>query len=165
MKERTEGPRPHARQAGLVIREVTDEVLVYDLERDKAHCLNRAAALVWKHCDGRTAVPQIAERLRGELQAPVDEQVVWLALDQLGRKHLLQERPARPGTTARLSRREVVRTLGLAAAIALPLVTSIIAPTAAQASTCKAPPASCSSNVECCGPPVGVGVCSGGMCT
>ena len=61
MKERLHLPR--ARTDGLVINELTDEVLVYDLKRDKAHCLNAAAASVWKQCDGRTTVAEIARRL------------------------------------------------------------------------------------------------------
>ncbi|MBV9278705.1 MAG: hypothetical protein JOZ41_01360, partial [Chloroflexi bacterium] len=43
---------PRARKNGLIVRELEDEVLVYDLERHRAHCLNRAAGLVWKHADG-----------------------------------------------------------------------------------------------------------------
>ena len=44
---------PHARTDNLVIRELDDETLVYDMERDEAHCLNQTAALVWKQCDGK----------------------------------------------------------------------------------------------------------------
>jgi len=39
---------PRARKDGLVIKELVNETLVYDLERDEAHCLNQTAALVWK---------------------------------------------------------------------------------------------------------------------
>jgi hypothetical protein len=58
---------PKARRNKLVIQELPDEVLVYDQERDKAHCLNQTAALVWKQCDGRTDVPTIAKRLQDEM--------------------------------------------------------------------------------------------------
>jgi hypothetical protein len=50
---------PCARTEGLVVQTLADEVLVYDLERHKAHCLNHAAALIWKHCDGRTSVAEM----------------------------------------------------------------------------------------------------------
>jgi hypothetical protein len=43
---------PQARTEGLTVRELAEETLVYDKERHKAHCLNRTAACVWKHCDG-----------------------------------------------------------------------------------------------------------------
>ena len=44
------------REDGLIVREVDGETLVYDRRRHKAHCLNRAAALVWRQCDGTTSV-------------------------------------------------------------------------------------------------------------
>jgi hypothetical protein len=40
---------PRVRKKNLIIDELADEVLVYDLDRHKAHCLNRTAALVWKN--------------------------------------------------------------------------------------------------------------------
>ena len=120
----------------MVSHETSDELLVYDLKRHKAHCLNRSAALVWKYCDGQTSVKELTRRLEKEMDAPVDEEVVWLALERLGKAHLLRERAARANGPSGLSRREVVRKLSMAAAIALPAVTSIIAPTAVQAATC-----------------------------
>src|SRR5215208_278306 len=74
---------PVARKTRLVVRELAEEVLVYDEEGHRAHCLNRTAALVWKSCDGKTPVSGIAERVSGQLSAPVSDEVVWLALDQL----------------------------------------------------------------------------------
>ena len=38
---------PIARHAGLVIQEMPDEVLVYDMDSNKAHCLNETGSL-WK---------------------------------------------------------------------------------------------------------------------
>ncbi|HYP27196.1 MAG TPA: PqqD family protein [Blastocatellia bacterium] len=136
MQEKTRQQAPHARAEGLVSHETSDELLVYDLKRHKAHCLNRSAALVWKYCDGQTSVKELARRLGKEMDAPADEEVVWLALERLGKAHLLRERAVRLDGPAGLSRREVIRKLSMAAAIALPAVTSIIAPTAVQAATC-----------------------------
>ena len=53
---------PHARSEGLVITDLDDEILIYDKERDKAHCLNQTAALVWKYSDGKRSVAEIAQR-------------------------------------------------------------------------------------------------------
>ena len=149
--------QPRARTEGLVINDLTDEVLVYDLKRDKAHCLNQTAAAVWKLCDGQRTAAQIAslisrqESERGsEVSAHVmTEQMVWLALEQLGRDHLLEERMTWPAAIPHLSRREVMR-LGLGAAIAVPIIVSISAPPPAQAGTCKSKNASCSTGAECC---------------
>jgi len=129
---------PKARRNKLVIQELPDEVLVYDQERDKAHCLNQTAALVWKKCDGQTDVPAIASRLTSELQAPVDERMVWFALDQLGRDSLLETPVMAPAFMSGMTRRQMVRTMGLAAAIAVPVITSILVPTKAHAVSCVA---------------------------
>jgi len=112
MDERSRTPRPKARAANLVVRELPEEVLVYDLERHRAVCLNRTAAFVWKRCDGRMSVGALSRMLAGELRVPVREELVWLALEQLGRDRLLEERIARPAALPRMSRRELMRGLG-----------------------------------------------------
>ena len=123
------------------MRPLSDETLVYDLKRDKAHCLNPTAAAVWQHCDGRTSVPELAAMLRRECDIAADDDVVWLALRQLQKARLLQERLQPPPELQRPSRRELIRRLGVAAAV--PIVMTILAPTArAQASdTCTGQPA------------------------
>jgi len=139
---------PRAREESLIVKTLSDEVLVYDLNADKAHCLNRTAAFVWNNCDGRKSVSEITRLLREELQAPVDENVVWLALDQLEKFQLLQERAAKPANVNGMSRRQLVRSLGLVA-ISLPLITSIVAPTPAQAATLLPPGSCCNSPNDC----------------
>ena len=151
---------PRARTDGLVVKELADEVLVYDLKRDKAHCLNLAAAAVWKQCDGHSTAAQIARRVAQVANLRhLDEQVVWLALEQLSRDHLLTERVSWPAARPHMSRREVLRRVGLGAAIALPIVVSITAPTPAQAGTCKASGVPCSTGSQCCSK-----ACVGGKC-
>lgn len=139
---------PRARTEGLLIREVGGEVLIYDPERHRATCLNSAAALVWRRCDGRTTVAGLARLLPGELDAPLAEAAVWHTLERLGRENLLRERVSGPPGRAALSRRDLVRRLGVAAA--LPLITSILAPTAKAAASCLPSGAACTSPVECC---------------
>ena len=56
---------PKARSEGIITRELDGELLVYDRTRDRAHCLNKTAAAIWKLCDGATNAPEIAERLSG----------------------------------------------------------------------------------------------------
>jgi len=157
---------PTSRREGLVSKHVEGELLIYDRTRDQAHCLNESAAAIWRLCDGRTSVPEIAQRLgvahsSGQTQVSgIDEQVVWLGLEDLRRKHLLDEpagSPQVPIGIGSMSRREAVRRIGLGASIALPLVATIISPTPAQAATCRHNNASCSTGSECCS-----GVCQGG---
>jgi len=153
--------KPQARHDGLIVRELDDEVLIYDTKSNKAHCLNDTAALVWKQCDGQSTAAEISRRLSLELNTNVDERVVWFALKQFDRDHLLEEKVTVPAAfiAAGLNRREIVRVLGLAAVVAVPLVTSIVAPTAIQAATCLASGQPCSTSAQCCS-----GLCSGGTC-
>lgn len=150
MNEKAQIANPIARKQGLVIQELPDEVLVYDRDRDRAHCLNQTAAFVWQRCNGRNTAAQIARTLGQKFDCTVDEKVVWLALDQLGRNHLLTNQPAPPPALMGMNRRAMVRALGLAAVVAVPLVTSIVAPTPAQAATCGATGTPCSTGPQCC---------------
>jgi hypothetical protein len=125
---------PRARKDGLVVRELSGELLVYDRDRNKAHCLNETAALIWKQCDGQTTVPGMRDLLQDHSAAPVDEQVIWYALDQFAKDHLLEERVKRPADIGRCSRRELIQRIGLAASI--PLVVSVLAPTVFAAASC-----------------------------
>ena len=157
MKQARNQTKPLARKEGLVIQELPDEVLVYDLNSDRAHCLNQTAAFVWQHCDGRTTTGEIARSLGKKVNASVDEKVVLFALDQLGRNHLMATPPVPPQLLAGLNRREMVRALGIAAAVAVPVVASIVAPTPAQATTCVATGGACTTGAQCCS-----GTCTGG---
>jgi hypothetical protein len=150
MNQKARNAKPIARKQGLVIQELPDEVLVYDLDRDRAHCLNTTAAFVWQRCDGKNTTTQIARTLGQQFDCSVDEKLVWLALDQLGRNHLLDRQPAPPPALMGMNRRAMVRALGLAAIIAVPVVTSIVAPTPAQAGTCTPQNGTCADSTECC---------------
>jgi hypothetical protein len=152
--------RPIARTGGLATNAAGDEVLVYDLERHRAHRLNAVAATVWRHCDGSRDVAAIAAVLRGSGGPSMTVEVVRYALAELGRARLLRA----PVAGTALTRRELVQRVGRAAAVALPLVASITVPTAAQAQSVLCLPPSdtglgvdCTSDEDCCGP----GVCLG----
>ena len=118
-----------ARNEELVVQELPGEVLVYDLRRHKAHCLNKTSAFVWNHCDGQTTADEIARLMEKEWQTPVTEGVVWFALDKLGKADLLQERIILPQARAGMSRRSAVRRLAFGALL-VPAVMTIVAPTA-----------------------------------
>ena len=142
---------PLAIRDALIVKEVADETLVYDLKRHKAHCLNQTAAVVWSYCDGRTPAAEMASRLSAELAAPVDEAIIWLALERLRKAHLLEEGDRSPAVGGRPPRRELLRRLGAAGlAIGLPTVISIVAPPAAEAATAISD-AACASRRPPCG--------------
>jgi hypothetical protein len=153
---------PVARKEGLVIQETAEEVLVYDLNSNKAHCLNRTAAFVWKSCNGNNSISEISRLFEKEVGSNVHEDLIWLAIDQLNEKQLLDAELV--SSFAGRSRREVIKKIGLATVVALPLVASLTAPTSALASTscaCVNPGAcltqtACPSTVNC----NGSGVCA-----
>ena len=140
---------PLARTDDLIIKEVDDEVLVYDLRTDQAHCLNKTAALVWRNCDGQKSVDEIQDSLVGDARVRVDPSIVWLAIDQLQKFNLLERAPTRPQAFANLGRRQIMQALSVAA-VALPVVFSIVAPTAALAGSF--PPGTCCTNTSQCQP-------------
>jgi len=71
---------PQARRSGLIIQEVDSEILIYDQDTNKAHCLNQTAAKIWKYCDGETTLADACGALSRELEAPVDEKLVGMQL-------------------------------------------------------------------------------------
>jgi len=99
---------PRARTAGLIINELDDETLIYDLERHEAHCLNQTAALVWRRCDGRTTVEKMTDVIQKQLDTSVDVDIVWLAIKQLQRFHLIENGEGRVVVTPSVSRRELL---------------------------------------------------------
>jgi hypothetical protein len=135
--------RPIARKSGLVVQEVPDEVLVYDLESNKAHCLNQSAAIVWKSCDGNNSVSEIAKLVESQAGGKVTEDFVWLAIDQLSENNLLEKQI--PSSFEGTSRREVIKKIGLASMVAIPVIASLVAPQSALAAASCAcnTPASC----------------------
>jgi len=136
-----------ARQKDLVIQEMPDEVLVYDINTNKAHCLNPSAALVWKSCDGVNNVADIVRQFEITGRGKVTEDFVWLAIDQL-RENALLEGDIAPRFAGQ-SRRQVIKTIGLASMVAVPVIASLVAPPNALASgSC-----SCVNPAGCAGRP------------
>jgi len=134
---------PMARQNGLVVQEMPDEVLVYDLDTNKAHCLNQSAAFVWKSCDGNNSVADIVRQFESTGAGKVTEDFVWLAIDQLSENGLLANE-----VTSKFqgqSRRQVLKTIGLASIVAVPVIASLVAPQSALGSVSCV----CTSNAVC----------------
>jgi hypothetical protein len=130
--------KPRAKREGFLSEQLEDELIVYDQGRDRGHCLNRTAALVWRHADGQRTVADLATILRAELDPVADENLVWHALDRLNAAQLLEEPPPRSTDEMRASRRQFISKVGLigVASLLLPVVTSVAAPTPAQAQSC-----------------------------
>src|SRR5690349_9223608 len=83
--------RPKRRQDGLMSRKLDDDVLIYDLERHRAHCLNATAALVFDLCDGARTVDDLGRAVGETLGVNGADALVELALDRLAKAHLLEK--------------------------------------------------------------------------
>ena len=127
--------KPRAKRSGMLSEPLEDELIVYDQDRDRAHCLNRTAALVWGHADGEHTIAELATILRTELDGIADEDLVWHAIDCLKMADLLEEPPPRSRDAMRTSRRQFISKVGVigVASLLLPVITSVAAPPAAQA--------------------------------
>ena len=132
-----------ARKNGLVVQEMPDEVLIYDLNSNKAHCLNNSAALVWRSCNGTNSITDIVREFENSGSGTVTEDFVWLAIDQLNEKNLLEGNP--PVKFEGHSRRQAIKAIGLGVVATLPVVASLVAPTTALGSVSCA----CTSSAQC----------------
>src|SRR5690242_20230161 len=112
-----------ARSEELVVEELDDGLLVYDLRTDRAHSLSAPAACVWRHCDGRTRLDGLAAA------TGLDPDVVARALDELHACDLL----AAGGTTRREATIKVAKIGG--AAVTAPLIASLTVPATVAAAT------------------------------
>ncbi len=130
--------KPLSRKDEIVVQELNGEVLIYDLRTNKAFCLNETSSLVWEACDGNNSVSEISRSISRKLNAPANEDLVWLALDQLKKEKLIANSEEVIPDFNGMSRRDVVKKVGFASLVAIPVISSLVAPVAAQTagSTC-----------------------------
>src|SRR5215472_7014485 len=109
------------------MREVGQELIVYDARHRRAHCLNKAAAPILRASDGTRTVAEIAGVLPQNLGSKERTDLVWLTLQTLSKADLLTVALVPPRGLDR-SRRDLLQraaVIGL-----LPVVESIAAPPA-----------------------------------
>lgn len=145
--------KPCVRKSEILTQRIAGETLVYDLRKNKAYCLNETSSLIWNLCGGEMSVGQISASLKNQLRTDVSENMVWLAIDQFKTDGLLEDNTIKNPAFDGMSRREIIRRVGLASAIALPLVSSLVAPSAAKAQSCIAELELCEpTGTPCCDP-------------
>lgn len=144
-----------ARADRVLVEELSDELVVYDLDTDTAHLLNGSAKLVFQTASEPVTVGELKSCFPGN---PDAEAIVLLAVNDLRAAGLL----VTDGDSG-LSRRQLLKRLG-AAVVAAPVVMSIVAPSPAAAQTggvtCASnlacPPATCCGTFSACKPTVTV---------
>ena len=141
---------PKSRNKNVIVQEVSNDTLVYDLVTNKAVCLNETSASIWKLCNGTNTVREISEKMTSKLKESISEEYIWLALNQLKKEELIEENEGIEDKYQGLSRREIIRKIGYGSMIALPIVSSVVAPTAASAQSGGLPlRAPCATNSQC----------------
>lgn len=154
--------KPRARTEDLLIEQLETELLVYDSQNHRAHCLGGTAARVWRACDGATDMQSLAIAL----QLTAEE--VSNAVDELERSQLLDGLPVLDVTSRKdsgITRREMtLRSAKLGGAIAsAPLIYSIAVPSPAAAATPT--PYQCNLyTTQDCGTSHGCGAIAGCCC-
>jgi len=136
------GNAPAPQRTSTISRQLDDELIVYDAETHRAHSLNHTAAVVWESCDGKTTVAGMLRTFQKTVLG-IDDRILFATLIQLQKAGLLIEGTFPPSDeVSSLSRRNLIRKIGKAAAVALPIATSIIVPTPGDGGILLSPRAS-----------------------
>lgn len=127
---------PIARNTNIVEQESGKEVLIYDLKSHRFFTLNETSAIIYKACNGVTSFADLKSKYK------FTDDLIYFTLDELKRHDLLDDYQS--GHFGNLSRRAVIKRVGLASLIALPVISSLVAPLPVSAAS-----AGCTSNADC----------------
>lgn len=120
---------PPARTSDIVVQDLGKEILVYDLVINKAFCLNETTSIVFRYCDNKSDIHDVKLLLKD-----FTDEVIFLALDLLKENNLLQN-PDYKIPLEDVSRRELIKKVGLMSLVALPMISTVIAPTSTMAAS------------------------------
>lgn len=138
---------PKVRIEDIVVQEFDNEVLIYDLKKNKAFCLNATSAAIWQACDGRRNIAEIIKFVNQKLNSQANEDIIWFSLNQLKKENLLENVTDLPNNFAGMSRRQAIKKLGISSLVTLPLIATITFPTAAQSNSTCIPFGACVCNM------------------
>lgn len=118
---------PVAKTNNILVQQTKDEVLIYNTENNQVYCLNKTAAFIWQNCDGEKTFSDLKQ-----INNQLDDDLIFLTLDLLNKKDLLNETSEKSFPTVAIDRRKMFAKYGTMA-IALPLISTVLAPIAANA--------------------------------
>ncbi|MBX7174564.1 MAG: hypothetical protein K1X72_26555 [Pyrinomonadaceae bacterium] len=119
---------PQMRRSEIVVQELESEILIYDLKINKAFALNKTASTVYLACDGKTSFDEL------KIKSQFTNEIIYLTLDALKKDNLLESDSYISPFTG-MNRREVIRKVGLSTLVALPVISSLVAPHSIQAAS------------------------------
>jgi hypothetical protein len=127
---------PRVRTNGLVIKELPDETLIYDVESNTAFCLNKAATVIMNACDGRATIADTRRAVQKDTGSPIEDDLIWNTVEEFRQRNLLAD-AAEPFTQKLVPRRTLLKQAA-ALGVAVPVVMALAAPPALHAaSTCR----------------------------
>lgn len=130
---------PQARNKEIVEQELNNELLIYNLQLNKAYVLNETSKIIFQACNGKTTFDDLKRKHK------FTEELIYLTIDQLKKEDLIFE--DYQSKFAGVSRRELIKRAGLGSMIMLPVVASLTFPSALMAASCG----DTSSNPNNCG--------------
>jgi hypothetical protein len=158
-------------RAGLLRHQLDGQVLIYDTREDCVHLLDTTTGHVFELLEqgGRSREGIVAE-LAARMNSIEGESLLQLSLDELRKADLLVAAQAHTEPLSDISRRDLVRKLGLAGAAALlvPTITTLTATRAYAQASCLPSGHTCAggSPPACCSPftcinqnTLGIGTC------
>ena len=126
--------KQRVRQSGLLSEDMHGERVIYDNGNKKVHHLNPTMTWVWDHCDGSRTIDELIAALHSDTGCDDARGLITSGLKQLGEANLLE--PGSVDLTALEVQRSTVSRRGAVIAgvsMAVPMMTSILAPTPAAA--------------------------------
>jgi hypothetical protein len=126
--------KPRVRQIDLLSEELQGERVVYDNSNNKVHRMNATMSWLWNRCDGSRTIDDLISAMQSDTGHGDARDLIIEGLHQLADANLLE-----PGSvdlnTLGSARNMVSRRVAVAAgvSIAVPILTSILAPTPASA--------------------------------
>jgi hypothetical protein len=125
--------KPRVR-ADILSDALQEECVLYDNDNKKVHLLNAAMCWLWSHCDGTRTVDDLIADIANDMGEGNAHHVIMSGLSQLADAELLEpgsfDTNALGGQYGAVSRRAAV---AAGVSIALPVMSSILAPTPAAA--------------------------------
>ena len=133
---------PPTKNDNIVVQNIGKEILIYDLGSHRAYCLNETLAKIYAACDGKMTFQEF-KKLH-----PFTDDLIFLSLDELKRENLIETIDDYESPFATLTRREAIKRVGLATSFALPLISSLVVPSAINAAS-PTTPCSNTANTPC----------------
>jgi len=133
--------KPRVRHNDLLSEELEGQHVIYDAANQTVHGLNSTLSWVWSRCDGSRTVDDLITGMQGETGLDDTRSLVTSGLKQLAEANLLE--PESVDLNALRTEASIVSRRAAVAAgvsIAVPVMSSMLAPTPAAAkSTAEKP--------------------------